>query len=342
MGPHLPMPGLALARALCLVAAVAVGLAVWTGLATALAQESLAVRILVPLAASVTLTTLLAGSWHILLGAAATARGGRLAVVLGLGAALVALAIATSSWWLATALGGGAALRHHRAAAVAVLEATGRAVLDAATPELQLLRQVEAAAEGYGALAAREAEGGVRTGRKGRGPVARELEDVAAAFAAQAAAMRELAGQREARLAAMAAALRRAVAAEEETAFVTALAEAHALVAEAERMRATDLAMAGSVQLPGLSATPELGRLAEAVTATAARIARERPPVAMPGYVPLTRSEAVLVHADAVPAAWMVAVALDALPLLLLAILVVARRGEESGAQVTALRPTGS
>ena len=125
-------------------------------------------------------------------------------------------------------------------------------------------------------------------------------------------------------------------------AFGTEFGKAQGLVSEADRLRATDLAMSWPVQSPGAVVRAELATTVESITSDARRIARDHPSLKLTAYVAFSRAQAVLVHADAVPAAWAVAVAIDLLPLLLLAVLVVARRCEEPAAMVMPLRPAGT
>jgi hypothetical protein len=334
-----------LARALALVASIAASIAVFWGLRGVLAADGGLASWITPAAAAVALATLLGGGWHILMGMVPRAQGARVPIILGLGIGLTAVAIATSSWWLAAGLGGSTAVRHHHSRIFMETGAAASAILQQAEPEREVVQAVRLAQSTYQGLAEGEIKEGRISGKAGPGRVSRELTDAAQALGQQQTAMLDLIGRRESVVAAARAALQQAQrgsAAGNEAEVGAFVGDALAHLAEAQRLSVVDLAgSAGMVQI-GSSGLARLEEATARIAEVARRVRQDRKPIELPVWQPMGRAEAVIVYSDHVALAWVVAVAIDLMPLLLLGMLLTARRQDEDdmhGANDTRVPP---
>jgi hypothetical protein len=102
-----------------------------------------------------------------------------------------------------------------------------------------------------------------------------------------------------------------------------------------QRLDASSLAGSGGVIRGGSSGLIQLDEAMVDIADVARRVRQNRKSVELPVWQPMNRSEAVMTYSDHVAMAWVVAVALDSLPLLLLGVLIVARseRGPGEGSQ---------
>lgn len=319
-----------LARALALIGSLAAGLAVFWGLRDILAPEGGLSSWAIPVAAATALACLLAGGWHMILGSAAEAKGHHAVVVLGLGTILTAITIATSAWWLATALGGSSAVRHHQQQVFSEVERASSSILDALEPERQIIVAVQGIRSGYEKLALAEQRHGVLSGRPGRGPVFEEVNDVARALLVIEQTMIGVFDQRNATIVAVRESLRNASRAStlgENTIVGEMVMKAINQLADARRMSVLELASTVQV-IPVTSSADrlkELENLTRGIPELARKLGQNQQIVEMPNWEPVSRSEAVVRYADNVSLAWIVAVSLDLLPLLLLGVVVAAK-----------------
>ena len=323
-----------LARALALVGSVAAGLAVFWGLRDILALDGGLSSWAIPIAAATALACFLAGGWHMILGGAPEAKGHHSAIVLGLGGVLTAITIATSAWWLATALGGSSATRHHHQLFFLASEKAADKVLDSVEPERALIGSVQRVRTGYQQLAQAEERFGVLSGRRGCGRVCEQIKAAAGQFLEIEDDMSDDFNRREAMIANARETLRGARNASSEGDNLQTsqlIIRASNQLAEAKRISLTE--SASVLQLIPIAATGE--RLAELETQTlripelAREIDRDREAIEFPAWQPLARSEAVVTYADHVSLAWVVAVSLDLLPLLLLGVIAAAKARED-------------
>jgi len=321
-------PYLGLARGLAIVASVGIGFASFWGLRSVLAAHGGLSSWLVPLAFAVALTALLAGAWHMLLGLGARRRGDTagLSLVIGMGVALTAVQIATSSWFLATAVGGAAAVQHHQMLTLEHYDLAAADAMQRNAHARQIGDRVAQARSEMEQLSRCEVVTGCVSGVPTRGPVVRELER---AVENLAMLERRAAGSVERRAAEVAfamdgiAAARTAARDGDEDAFTKHIAAASAALVAARETSAGAMVTA----LPSNSAWEAVRDVYRRLKAATSHPAMSKPMPAMPGYVPMDAASATIAYAEAVSFAWGVAIAVDALPLALLLILILAAHG---------------
>ncbi len=316
--------GTFLANSMAIVASVLTGLGVFWGLRGALAAEGGASAWLIPAGAAIGLFCLLATSWHFVLGMAGNARGAAIPLVLGTGLVLTGLSITTSAWWLTSALGGGMALRHHHQTQFVALTRAIQQVQDQAGAERRLLLEIGAARSALQQAVDDELKNGTFSGKRGPGPVTRDLERMSAALAEQQLALEKVPDEREALLAHARDALDLAKQASQEgdeAGVDQGMTRAGRFAAKAARLDVTELVPV--IQAVLTSDRPPVQKVADGVRSTARDVQGDRSQVDIPPYQSITRAEAVLRYPEQVAAAWAVAVALESLVFALLCVLVV-------------------
>jgi hypothetical protein len=319
------MGGTFLATCMALVASVLTGLGVFWGLHGVLAAEGGPAAWLIPLGAAIAIGCLLGAAWHYVLGMARYARSaGAIALVLAMGVLLTGISIATSAWWLTSALGGGMALRHHHQIQFENYVAALDGMQSQARVDRKLLLEIATTRNILQQALDDERRDGSITGKTGSGPVVRELQVMLNALDDHHAALAKIPDEREALVARARTAIdeaRRASAGGDETGVARALGETSHFITEAAGLDMVYQASAIPATLN--SGQPPVRSAVDHLRPAISDALRDRVPVAVPHYQPTTRAAAVLDHAAHVAAAWAVAIALDCLVLALLCVLLV-------------------
>ncbi len=320
-----PWPYLNLARSLALLFAGLVGLSAFWGLRHLLAAEGGLSSWLIAGCLGVVLAALLAGAWHMLLSLAATVQqdAPKIAKVIAGGLGLTGVQIATTSWFLATAIGGGAALQVHQTAHLNQLASIAAYVQQRSEQDRGILSALSQTGGALQGLVACEERRGCLSGQIGSGPVTAELGRLAQSFERGRQEFETALNRRPTLLADVRDQLDRAhlaVRSGDEEAFGTAVNTA---IAGLSGARAAD-PLQGLSGFEDQSAWPEvqavLSRL-RGTLGTAESLAAA--PVLSP-YTPLDRASAVIEYADEVAFAWVIAVVIDALPFTLLLLVLLA------------------
>jgi hypothetical protein len=213
------------------------------------------------------------------------------------------------------------------------IEGAAKSILDQAEPERLIIDAIHRARSVYRSLVHGEIREGRVSGKVGRGPVAKELEDAEREFSDMEATILDVINQRQVAVNSARSALQEAERASEAgraAAVSEAINTAFENLADAARFDASSLAISGSVIRSGSSGLSGLDEAMANVADVARRVKQNRRSVELPTWTSMSRSEAVMTYSDRVGMAWIVAVALDSLPLLLLGALIVAR-GETPG-----------
>lgn len=320
---------LRLAQRMATFFAVLIGVTSLFGLKLVMTGESGIARWLIPLVAAPVLTVVLAGGWHILLGTAARPAHSRplLSLIIAGGIGLTGVQIATTSWFLATAIGGGAAIQHHHTLALEPFKDVLAQLLAREERDRVILGHLARAESELEGLDACERADGCVSGTKGAGKVARQLaqeivrfrrsrEELGLGLSRRPALLAHVRGQIEA--------AQTASRIGDENGFAVAVNSAISGLSSA------NAADPGAL-LQALGSDSDVA----AVQAVYTRLRRSmdglgtfEAPIRLPSYQPMDRATAVIHYAANVPFAWAVAVAIDVLPLaLLLLILLASHRG---------------
>lgn len=256
------------------------------------------------------------GWWNLITAASKTRRAGAQAGVVTLGVVLVAIALGTSGWALATAIGGKQALSAYQVRALSEHETALTEAHSRALAQNDLVDTVRQNATATRLLGREEA-------RTGEGPLFRSYERTASNLDTAAADM-------ESKVSGAAAIYEDGRA---------AVAQANESLGNAEgfRMALADIAMAIrdlnaidvsddilSIGMVGLNdkGLPELSGLTQDLRNAAE--SSETEPVEVPSYVSATRAEATLSERPA--GAWIAAAAIDTAPLLMLLMVILLGR----------------
>ena len=316
---------LRLAQKLALLFAGLIGLSAFWGLRQILAPEGGLSSWLIAGCLALVLAAVLAGAWHILLNVAVRRRlrGVVLALLIGGGLGLTAIQIATTSWFLATALGGQTAVQAHRTAMLNDLGDVLSDLLGRNERERALLSAMSQAGSALDSLLECERREGCVSGVSGNGPVARDLTRVRDSFEGQQRELEAALERRPALLAGVREQIERARQAAldgDGRAFGAAVNAALSGLSTAGS--AEPLRMIGSVQ--DGSDLPQVQAILARLRATVGTYEEFGTRPALPAYAPMDRASAVIAYADDITFAWVIAVVADCLPAALLLLILLA------------------
>ncbi len=257
----------------------------------------------------------LALSWYILITLASRARrGASRAAIATFGALLVAVAIGTSGWALATAIGGKAALASYQARALAEHEIALADATSRVNEQLSLVDFVHQTAAATRAKADEES-------RTGRGPNYRGMMDTSERLDRAAGDMQDEIDRAGTTRAAGLAALDRADRAlGDAEPFRLALADVTAAIVELNAIDVSPEVM--SIGMVGLNdrGLPELSDLDQNLRDRADNAVGQT--IAVPRYISVNRADATL--SEFPMGAWIAATAIDVMPFLLMLLVMVA------------------
>lgn len=260
------------------------------------------------------IASILAIGWYTLITLGSRARrGAAKGAVVALGAVLVLAALGTSGWALATAIGGKQALAAYQSRSLAEHEIALAAAMSRVNAQIDFVDIVSQHAVATGLL-------GDEEGRSGRGPLFRSYERTQESLnnAAQGMTVKLEDGETIYRFGI--ADLDKASAALGTPVFRLHMTNVESAIAELNAIDVSDDVK--NIGMVGLNdkGLPELDGLTSSLR-SASDIAVGAP-VAIPRYVPMTRSDAVLSERPA--GAWIAAFAIDFAPLILLLIVMIA------------------
>lgn len=312
------------AFATSLSAGVAVGLGVLPD-----AWASGGLMIFVPPLLAVVATLGLASAWHLLLGYGAHAEKlHERSIAFGFGFALFLVGAGCSGWFLASLIGGHAALQGYELAYVERLRTAAGVVSGNMTVDGGVIGALSTAAGNLSNTAEAEGKSGLISGKAGRSVVYATLRNAADGMAAKSTALAGIQESRQQQIAQAQDAIEDASRAASEgdgAAFEEAAAKAAAQLrdAGANRLTVSDL---GIGMATGYAREP----IERAIAAVAAVMrdanARQRR-VEIPLYRPIDARMAVVVNPQPLP--WIVAMVIEALPLIFLGLLLTVWRERE-------------
>ncbi len=321
---------LTLARVAALATSCAAAFAVGLGIAPD-AFASGGAYIALPFVAAAVVAILLTAGWHVALGYAAHTRElHERALAFGFGVVLFLIGVGCSGWFLASMLGGNAALQAQQHDYLDRLTAAMNVAAANAASERNILSAVDSAASNLDKTAIAEGTNGIISGKVGQKVVYTALKNAAASMASMRAALEAKGEERDDLLNRVRDEIReaqRASAGHDAALFQESTANAANAIAAANAIRfAPGLAGLGN----GLATNQARGVIDESVSnvrSAALVISKQRRSVDIPVYEPIDAKHAILTHPQ--PLAWLVAIVIEILPLVMLGLLLALWRDEE-------------
>jgi hypothetical protein len=255
------------------------------------------------------------GWWALITAGSRARRGAAKAAIVSIGILLVAVALGTSGWALATAIGGKSAMTVHNAAQIELHETALNDAYARVAGQTGVIDAMSTASTAYSGYADAEVAGDLGNGG-GCGPRCRTYQRAAEAIDTEADNLQsQVDGARDAQLAALGA-LAAARTSDDPALLLAEVASTVAL------LNAVDLD-AGNIGILQYTATSTglEGVSNEGLTQAIIDADKVLPPaVAVPEYRDVTKSEATLMYWDRVIGAWIAAFAIDVAPLVMLLI----------------------
>lgn len=309
------------------------GVSAFFGLRDLLPEGSVEAMV-VPPAAAIVIAVAFWFVWHWLLSVVPLAHDpAKRTMGLMIASLLTLLSIGTTSWFIASAIGGSRAVQAHMNAYIADASRQLGALNANAAAEQSLTGLVSGIAAGWRGLAEAEAKHGSVSGKPGAGPRADSLRRSAEDFEALQAsinerfqAFEEARAKSDGQLAEMTKLANSPTAStvEGQTRFASLAARLYQDFSSMDRITALPLIeQRGRIQVEEKAGTVAIRDEAQTkrLYDAARRIRSERKSVETHVYHPASKAVATLDHAGSVPGAWIVGVAFDVLPLLMLALL---------------------
>ena len=321
---------LTLARVAALATSCAAAFAVGLGISSE-AFANGGAYIALPFVAAAVVAILLTAGWHVALGYAADTREvHERAIAFGFGVVLFLIGVGCSGWFLASMLGGNAAMQAYQQQYLERLTTTMNIAAGNAASERNILSDLVSAASNLDKTANAEGSNGILSGKVGQKVVYTALKNAAASMASMRTALDTKGEERDEFLARARDHIReafRASAARDAALFQEATANAASAIAAANAIRfAPSLAGLGN----GLAPNYARGVIDESVRnvqTTALTISKQRRPVDIPVFEAIDVKRAIL--SNPVPLAWVVAIVIEILPLVMLGLLLALWRDEE-------------
>lgn len=318
--------GLPLARWVGILVAIATGVAVGLGIYPDAKESPGTLNVLVPFIVAPVLAFGLGAAWHFVLGLAAHASDSpKKGLTAALGFALFIVGCGTSAWFLCTILGGATALQSYQHEYLQKLKDEKERVTRNAASERALVGAIGSGAVAINTIAKSEAASGVVSGKTGKSVVFRALKDTADSLATKETKLERLAREREDHLSNAQRFLidaTRAIGTRNATLFRESSEHA------ANEVRAADKINL-AIEVTGLAIGNLLEEHSRALVkgtfgdiANVARLVSESHlEVSVPDYLPISPKEAVVAQPPAL--AWIAAVLIEALPLIMLGVMLV-------------------
>jgi hypothetical protein len=298
------------------------GVCLMFGFFESLSDQVFIARLLIPLLAGITIATMIAKGWTMLMTAASS--GDRDISTATIGGGLAIFGIIVSAWFLATLIGGDEALKDHQAAALEQLQIQKSRIDKNTALDLKVLAAVKTASVEVDQMARAEAtKGTISQKGEGAGEWTQALQASAASLAARANDMQRQNDRREGELTLFNKTLveaRLAVSKGENDRFHDLLIRASKHLADADRIANYETVKALGIGQMAQEAREQIAdtyaRLNEVASDAETQWRRED----IPFYRPVSKHVASFERASAIPGAWAVAVIFEILPLLLLLI----------------------
>ena len=321
---------LTLARVAALATSCAAAFAVGLGISSE-AFASGGAYIALPFVAAAVVAILLTAGWHVALGYAADAREvHERAIAFGFGVVLSLIGVGCSGWFSATLFGGNAALQAQQHDYLDRLTVAMNVAAGNAASERNILSALDSAASNLDKTANAEGSNGIVSGKIGQRVIYTALKNAAGSMASMRAALEAKGEERDELLNRARDDIQeatRASAAHDTVKFQESSANAANAISAANAIRfAPSLAGLGN----GLATNQARAVIDEAVNnvrSAALVISKQRRNVDIPVYDDIDAKHAILSHPQGL--AWVVAIVIEILPLVMLGLLLALWRDEE-------------
>lgn len=285
-----------------------------------------------PFVAAAVVAILLSSGWHVAMGYAADAREPHeKAIAFGFGVVLFLVGVGCSAWFLASMLGGNAALQAQQHEYLDRLTAAMDVAAANAASERNILSALDSAASNLDRTARAEGSTGIVSGRVGQSVVYSALKNAAATMAAMNTALGTKGEERDDFLTRAHEHIReaqRASAAHDLELFQESAANAASDIAAANAIRFAPMLVGLGNGLAPTHARSVIDEVVSSVHADALAISKQRRAIDIPAYEPIDAKHAILSHPQ--PLAWVVAIVIELLPLVLFGLLLALWRAEET------------
>jgi hypothetical protein len=300
-----------------------------------------------PFVAAAVVAILLSSGWHVAMGYAAHARKlHEKAIAFAIAVVLFLVGVGCSAWFFASNIEGNAAVQAHQHEYLDRLMAAANVAAANAASERNILSAIDSAASNLDRTARAEGSTGIVSGRVGQSVVYTALKNGAATMGDMKNALGTKGEERDDLLARAREHIReaqQASAARNLALFQESVADAASDIAAANAIRfAPMLVGLGNGFAPG-HARSVIDETVSNVHAAALAISKQRRTVDIPAYEPIDAKHAILSHPQ--PLAWVVAIVIELLPLVLFGLLLALWRDPEeeakpeTGADVERFRP---
>ncbi len=315
---------LGLGRAVGFAAALSVGIALCLGSYVDITASDGPANFILPFIIATVVAGGLGAGWHVVLAMGAEAETNqKRGIAFAIGVAFTIVGIATSAWFLAGKIGGSPAIQIHQTNYLHKLLESGDRVASNHAVETDLALQTKTSTTLLEAEAQAEGEFGKFSGFPGFKGLYQTLKNAADALLGTFTSLQTQDRKRrrlltEARQEIETAT--QAVADRDDETYKKSASRAAILIAESDRIRISG--MVGGLSLgsaPG-DAGKTIRSAATDVGIKAAEVSEKLRPVSVPIYVPIDAKTAVTTYPKPLP--WLMAILLEALPLLMLSLLI--------------------
>lgn len=292
-----------------------------------------------PFVAAAVVAILLSSGWHVAMGYAADAREPHeKAIAFGFGVVLFLVGVGCSGWFLASMLGGNAALQAYQSEYLERLTAAVNVASLNAASERNILSALGSTASNLDRTATAEGSTGIVSGRVGQKVVYSALKNAAAGMAAMNVAIGNKSEERDDLLARAREDIQeaqRAIAVRDLTLFQESAADAASKIVAANAIRFAPMLVGLGNGLAPDHARSVIDEAVSNLNAEALAISKQRRVIDIPAYEPIDAKHAILSNPQ--PLAWVVAIVIELLPLVLFGLLLALWRAEETPADAQAI-----
>ena len=321
---------LTLARVAALATSCAAAFAVGLGISSE-AFASGGAYIALPFVAAAVVAILLTAGWHVALGyAACTREVHERAIAFGFGVVLSLIGVGCSGWFTASLIAGHSALQAQQHEYLDHLSAAMNLTAGNAASERNIIVAVDSAASNLEKTAQAEAKTGIISGKVGQKVVYAALKNAADSMASMRAALEAKGEERDELLNRARDDIQeatRASAAHDTAKFQQSTANAANAIAAANAIRFAPSLVGLGNGLATNQARPVIDEAVNNVRSAALVISKQRRNVDIPVYDAIDAKHAILSHPQGL--AWVVAIVIEILPLVMLGLLLALWRDEE-------------
>ena len=315
---------LPLARIVGFGAALSVGIALCLGSYVDIVASDGPANFILPFIIAFVVAGGLGAGWHVVLAMGAQAATTQAkSIVFAIGFGFTVIGVSTSAWFLAGKIGGSPAIQTHQTIYLGKLVQAERLVAANHAVEVDLLQQTKTNVGTLESDAVAEGKFGKFSGKAGYKGLYETLKNAANALLRTFNTLKSVDSKRRRLLGEARQQIENAteaVAERDSEVFKKSASRAASLTAEADRMRLSGLVRGLSIGSASGDAGQAIRSAARGIGDKADEVASRQRPVIIPLYIPMDAKTAVVAYARPLP--WLMAILLEALPLMMLLLLI--------------------